>query len=348
MIKRFLYIKQSRYNSGSISSSDYRFLLIKGDDGMDILLVKNDLAKVIFLPKNTVIWQYNESKGKLLLDSNVYEQFERVYSSNDVLNITDIEKKCFQVLIDLGLLLEVDESYSIYKDTMYEKTNYYFHDIACTSQSIEILKSKKILVIGLGGVGTEIIKHFMAVGIKKYVLIEFDNVSPTNLNRQYLFNHKDIGKSKLELVKNHILESVLDGEVATYCLQINSENELKNIIDIEAGCDLMFCAADMPPCIIQTVVTNVSISSGVPCMFCGVGITNGQVGPLLCEEEAKRDYINGFQSFVKSNATIYPASGSIGVTNSIISAYAAKESILYLSGNIDQVRALNKHYIIEF
>lgn len=72
------------------------------------------------------------------------------------------------------------------------------------------LKSQKALVLGVGGIGTCVAFNLARIGVGKITLVDRDVVETTNLNRQMLFTHKDVGKSKAEagaesLKANHIV-----------------------------------------------------------------------------------------------------------------------------------------------
>lgn len=60
------------------------------------------------------------------------------------------------------------------------------------------LKNAKIGVVGAGGLGCPLLLYLTTTGIGKIVIFDFDVVNESNLHRQILFTHEDIGKSKSE------------------------------------------------------------------------------------------------------------------------------------------------------
>lgn len=68
------------------------------------------------------------------------------------------------------------------------------------------LNNKKIVVIGIGGVGSIIPISLVRTGIKNITIIDKDKVDQSNLNRQIAYNINDIGKFKVDALYSHLYE----------------------------------------------------------------------------------------------------------------------------------------------
>lgn len=74
------------------------------------------------------------------------------------------------------------------------------------SAAMEKLKSSRVAVFGLGGVGSFAAEALVRSGIGAFDLIDDDIICVTNINRQLLATHKTIGQKKVDAMKNRILE----------------------------------------------------------------------------------------------------------------------------------------------
>ena len=64
--------------------------------------------------------------------------------------------------------------------------------------------SSKVLIVGLGGLGCPLLTYLAASGVGTIGIVDFDKVEISNLNRQTLFNQKDVGKYKVDQAKNAV------------------------------------------------------------------------------------------------------------------------------------------------
>ena len=100
------------------------------------------------------------------------------------------------------------------------------------------LSNAKVAVIGAGGLGCFVLNELALAGVGYIRIIEDDNVSLTNLNRQFIYKESDISNSKVKVAVNYLRERnglvELDG-VEERLTEANATELLKNI-DIVVDC----------------------------------------------------------------------------------------------------------------
>lgn len=83
-------------------------------------------------------------------------------------------------------------------------------------EGIEKLKKAKVAIFGIGGVGSFVAEGLARAGVEKFVLVDNDQISITNLNRQIIATTKTIGKNKVDVMKERMLEINPNAQVETY------------------------------------------------------------------------------------------------------------------------------------
>lgn len=83
-------------------------------------------------------------------------------------------------------------------------------------EGIEKLNKAKVAIFGIGGVGTFVVEGLARAGVENFILVDNDKICLTNLNRQLSATHKTIGKYKVEVAKERILEINPNAKVETY------------------------------------------------------------------------------------------------------------------------------------
>lgn len=95
-------------------------------------------------------------------------------------------------------------------------------------EGLEKLKNAKVAIFGIGGVGSFVAEGLVRAGIGNFILVDDDKVCLTNLNRQIIATRKTIGKYKVDVMKERILEINPDAKVETVqeFYMPNSENQI--------------------------------------------------------------------------------------------------------------------------
>ena len=72
-------------------------------------------------------------------------------------------------------------------------------------ENLKKLHMSNILVFGVGGVGGYVIEALVRAGIENITIVDNDTISETNINRQIIATTENVGKYKVDEMKNRIL-----------------------------------------------------------------------------------------------------------------------------------------------
>ena len=99
------------------------------------------------------------------------------------------------------------------------------------------ISSASVLILGMGGLGCPLLTYLAASGVGKIGIVDFDKVEISNLNRQTLFNTKDIGKFKVNQAKKAIYKINKKIKVIPFKQKISSKNIKKIFNNFNIICD---------------------------------------------------------------------------------------------------------------
>lgn len=83
------------------------------------------------------------------------------------------------------------------------------------SDVMEQIASKRVIVFGVGGVGSWCVECLIRSGIRRLTIVDCDKVCASNVNRQLMATTKTIGRAKVEALKEHLLEINPNCEIKT-------------------------------------------------------------------------------------------------------------------------------------
>ena len=99
------------------------------------------------------------------------------------------------------------------------------------------ISSASVLILGMGGLGCPLLTYLAASGVGKIGIVDFDKVEISNLNRQTLFNSKDIGKFKVNQAKKAIYKINKKIRVISFKKKLTSKNIKKIFNNFNIICD---------------------------------------------------------------------------------------------------------------
>ena len=160
------------------------------------------------------------------------------------------------------------------------------------------ISSTKILIVGIGGLGCPVALYLSNLGIKNIGIADHDKVDVSNLNRQILFNTKDIGKFKVIQAKKFLQKVNKTLKINIYKLKIIKKNvqNILNKYDIICDCSdnfntryLLndFCLKNKKILVSAAIsrfeahIFNFDFTKNIPCYRCFM--------PEIPEEENKCD-----------------------------------------------------------
>lgn len=155
------------------------------------------------------------------------------------------------------------------------------------NEGLEKLKNAKVAVFGVGGVGSFVVEALARAGVGSFVLIDKDQVSLSNINRQLIATHETIGKLKVNVAKERILSINPEAKVETFAeffmpgntnILNNSITYIVDAIDtVTAKIELVMQAQKLGIPIISSMGTGNKLN---PCLFEITDIYKTQVCPL--------------------------------------------------------------------
>jgi bacteriocin biosynthesis cyclodehydratase domain-containing protein len=268
-----------------------------------------------------------DEEGRRLLDSldgsNTREELIEEFGANEVGDL-------LAQLEELGVVEDASDDDLIAPDVMarFDRQLRYFSDITTgptASQCQEQLEGSRIAVLGVGGLGGWSALNLACVGVGEMLLVDFDRVELSNLNRQVLYGEAEIGRFKAQAAAERLNAFNSSIKLEPRVQKLDSEEAVAETI---AGYDLVIDAADWPASDIEHWINSACFAAGIPYIAMSHFPPIARVGPLYvpgvtgcfaCQEAGYRRTYPLFDVAMEQQrgrespaATLGPACGLIG------------------------------------
>ena len=218
----------------------------------------------------------------------------------------------------------------------------YFHTTFLKEIGIEGQKkllNSHILVIGGGGLAASSLLYLVSIGIGHIDIIDDDKIEYNNLPRQIIFDEEDVGKYKVDVLKEKLEKKNKDVSINVIKSRLDKSNASKIILNH----DIVLEFTDNFET--KFLVNDTCLKLNIPFVIAGVSDYQGQV--LTCIPNKTKDFkslfselpVNIDEKYKEEDQGVFPP--SIGV----ISEIACSEAIKYLLGIgsllLDQLLVVN-------
>lgn len=119
-------------------------------------------------------------------------------------------------------------------------------ELLIKEEGLEKLRDANLLVVGLGGVGSFAAEFLARAGVGKMTIVDGDTVDLTNINRQLPALHSTLGKSKVDMVGDRLLDINPDLKLTRLNQFLNPE-DMAAIFEVESFDYVLDCIDSVSP-----------------------------------------------------------------------------------------------------
>jgi Dinucleotide-utilizing enzymes involved in molybdopterin and thiamine biosynthesis family 1 len=129
---------------------------------------------------------------------------------------------------------------------------------------MERISSAKVIVFGVGGVGSWCAESLVRSGIRYLTIVDFDRVCVTNINRQLMATTRTVGQAKVDVLKIRLLEINPDAEITAIQEMYSADNSsLFNIASYDYVVDAIDSLKSKTELILETTRTKAKLFSSM-------------------------------------------------------------------------------------
>lgn len=195
------------------------------------------------------------------------------------------------------------------------------------------LSTSKILVVGCGGLAAAVLPYLAAAGVGRITLMDEDQVSVSNLNRQVLFKETDIGLNKTIVLQRQLRQQ--NPEINVVALP--KKFDLENGVVLTQSHDLVIDCSDHY--LSKIMINYCCVQSNTPLVYASVLAWDGQVALLPMRQVGDPCY-KCWQKLAPQEINNCTHNGVLGASVSIVGSHQATLALQYLLGCLHSANVL--------
>ena len=187
------------------------------------------------------------------------------------------------------------------------------------------ISNAKVLCVGAGGLGSPVLLYLAAAGVGTLGIVDFDVVDESNLQRQVIHRHSDIGRSKVESAKARIEDLNPGVNVEIHQFRLDTEN----VLDLFSHYDVIVDGTDNFAS--RYLINDACVILNKPCVVGSIFRFDGQSGVFWSEHgPCYRCVFPGPPPF--ELAPNCAESGVLGTLCGLIGSIQATETLKLITG----------------
>jgi molybdopterin-synthase adenylyltransferase len=241
-----------------------------------------------------------------------------------------------------GLLEDAsdDERVTARERARYDRQLRYFSEVGevAPSECQRRLREARVLMLGVGGIGSWAAYALACCGVGELVLVDHDRVEESNFNRQILYGERDVGRPKAQAAAEALRRFDSECRLTPVELQVESVETARAAIE---DADIVVSSADWPPHDIERWVNAASFELGVPFISMSHSPPIARVGPLYvpgatgcfeCQEATYRESYPLYDELVEQRRGRPLAAATLGPVCAFVGGQVALETLHQLTG----------------
>lgn len=293
------------------------------------LCFENDLKQIIISSSDEINDKFSSLNSSGLDTCSL--------SKNEIILLTSLKER--------GIIYKQQDENNlkeIYKNSRFlEYCSHMGLDLNACKESVE---NCKLLVLGIGGIGCIIIEHLVRIGLRNFVLVDSDIVESSNLERQFLYKKSDIGKKKVDIARNYIIDHISTANILCIDTYIADSIHLEKIIK-NNNIDLAAVCIDKPAGKSFKMCSSVLWANNIPFISSGVMMNSGFFGPFFDKKNGSIDPKYFPIETRNNNQVIEPTSICFPAYNSIIASHMAGQINHFIIDQNDYVNFQTRTFI---